>query len=162
VSHKKKDTEHNGDNCDENENEEKKYLTSREVKELKKATGELEIFLNLLENLKTDLQRSTKFDESYELIVKFVRESRQGFKTNNERIWSITKQLDSVAYDVQKEMNKVKRDAKQLIEKTVKLYNNEFHSDIVFDGDVTKWLSRTFPLIKLYVNKKLKGDDSNE
>jgi len=160
VSHKKKDSEHNSDNC--NENKEKGYLTSKEVKELKKTTGDLEKFLNLLEKLKTDLQRSTKFDESYELIVKFVRENRQEFRASDERIWNMVKQLDAVAYDMQKEMSKVKHDAKQLIEKTVKLYNNEFHSDIVFDGDVMKWLSRTFPLVKLYVNKKLKEDDSNE
>lgn len=162
MSHSRKDPEHNSDGCGENGNGEKKYLTGREVKELKKATGELEKFLGLLETLKTDLQRSTKFDESYELIVKFVRESRQEFRTDNERIWNMIKKLDAVAYDMQKEMNRIKRDAKQLIEKTVKLYNNEFHSDIVFDGDVMKWLSRTFPLVKLYVNKKLKEDDSNE
>ena len=131
----------------------KKLLTRKELRDAKEKQKQLSEFLSLFDNFIDDVNRSTSFEDTYNIITDFVTTSRRLFGKSDKRINSIIEQLTDVAEDSRKEMDQMSNETVKLIQETIKLYNAEFHSDLVFDGDITKWLKRTFPLIRLYVKK---------
>ena len=129
-----------------------KLLMRKEFDDAKEKDRQLSEFLSLFDNFIDDVNRSTSFEDTYNIITDFVIASRR-FGKSDKRINSIIKQLTDVAEISRREMDQMSEKTVKLIQETIKLYNAEFHSDLVFDGDVTKWLKRTFPLMRLYVKK---------
>ena len=145
-----KDPEANKKNRSDTPN---KLLTRKEFRDAKEKQKQLSDFLSLFDNFVDDMNRSKSFEDTYDIITSFVVTSRRLFGKCDQRINSIIEQLTDIAEKSRKEMAQISRETSKLIQETVKLYNAEFHSDIVFDGDITKWLKRTFPLMSLYVKK---------
>lgn len=131
----------------------KKLLTRKEFRDAKEKQKQLSEFLSLFDNFIDDVNRSTSFEGTYNIITDFVITSRRLFGKSDRRINGIIEQLTDVAESSRKEMDQMSKETAKLIQETIKLYNAEFHSDLVFDGDITKWLKRTFPLMRLYVKK---------
>lgn len=131
----------------------KKLLTRKELRDVKEKQKQLSEFLSLFDNFIDDVNRSASFEDTYNIITDFVTTSRRLFGRSDKRINSIIEQLTDIAENARKEMDQMSKETSELIKETIKLYNAEFHSDLVFDGDVTKWLKRTFPLMRLYVKK---------
>ena len=137
-------------------------LTRKEKKLLIRQKENWQAFSNLLARAIGDLGRSTKFDETCEIIENFVYLSRQLFGDDDEKISRLIDKLASFVDDARRHMNDIDRKIKPLIESTVDEYNSRYNGDLVFDGDVEQWFNRTFPLVVLYVNRNLKEGDGNE
>ena len=134
-------------------NEKNKLLTRKELSDMKEKHGRLDEFLNLFDNFVDNVNRSASFEDTYNIITNFVITCRRSFGRGDKQINSIIDQLTYTAESSRKDMDQVSKEISNLIQEMIKLYNAEFHGDLVFDGDITKWLKRTFPLIRLYVKK---------
>jgi hypothetical protein len=138
-------------------------LTGKERKELLKKKESWQAFSNLLSRAMSDLNRTTKFDETCEVLENFVSLGKQLFKNQDERICSIINKMEKFLDEAQRKMYELDQKAKPLIQDTVDLYNAKYQGDLSFDGDVDQWFNRTFPLVVLYINKKIKegGNDGS-
>lgn len=140
----------------------KKILTKQERNELIQRRENWQAFSNLLSKAISDLDRTTKFEETCEIINNFIYLSRQLFRKQDEEINEIIDKLDEFVEDAQKKMYDLEQKSKPLIRKTIELYNSMYNGDLTFDNNVEQWFTRTFPLIVLYVNKNIKEGDKNE
>ena len=138
-------------------------MTGKERKELLKKKESWQAFSNLLSRAMSDLNRTTKFDEICEVLENFVSLGKQLFKNQDERICSIINKMEKFLDEAQRKMYELDQKAKPLIQDTVDLYNAKYQGDLSFDGDVDQWFNRTFPLVVLYINKKIKegGNDGS-
>lgn len=137
-------------------------MTRKEKKELIKKKENWQAFSNLLTRAINDLNRTTKFDETCDVIENFIYLSRKLFKNQDEKIDEIIKKLENFLEESHAQMYNLKKKAEPLIQETVDLYNSKYQGDLSFDGDIEKWFNRTFPLIVLYVNKRIKEGEDNE
>lgn len=136
-------------------------MTRKEKKELIQKKENWQAFSNLLTRAINDLNRTTKFDEICDVIENFIYLSRQLFK-NDEKIDEIIKKLENFLEESHTQMYNFKKKAEPLIQETIDLYNSKYHGDLSFDGDIEKWFNRTFPLIVLYVNRRIKEGDKHD
>lgn len=136
-------------------------LTKKERKEYLKKRENWQAFSNLLARAISDLNRSTKFDETCEVLDNFIYLGRQLFKGQDEKVCEIIDRLEDFVEDARRQMYELDNKAKPLIHKTIDLYNSNYGGDLTFDNNdnVEQWFNRTFPLIALYVNKKIKEGD---
>jgi len=130
-------------------------LTSKEKQELISQEKDWRAFANLLDKTTDDLKRAVKFEETCEIIENFVNLGNKAFKGQNEKIDEIIDGLREFVDDARTKMRKLNQEAKPVINRIVEVYNSEYHGESTFTGDVDQWFNRTFPLIRLYVNKNL-------
>lgn len=136
-------------------------MTRKERKELLKKKENWQAFSNLLSRAISDLNRTTKFDETCEVLENFIYLGRQLFKSQDDKINEIINKMEKFLESARKKMYDLDQKAKPLIQNTVDLYNAKYQGDLTFDGDVEQWFNRTFPLIVLYINKKVKEGGNN-
>jgi len=134
-------------------------LTRQERKKLMQEKKDWQTFSDLLTRALSDLNRSTKFDEACEVLENFIYLARQLFRDHHAEIEKIINKLQSCLEQGRQQMHELREEIKPNIEKVVEQYNSEFYDGITFDGDVDEWFNRTFPLVVLYVKKKLKQND---
>jgi len=138
-------------------------LSSKEKKELIKKKENWQAFSNLLDKTIIDLKRATKFDEFCDIADNFVYLGSKVFRGQNqdEEIDKIINNLKNFVDEARSHVSDLQNQAKPVINKIVEVYNSEYHGELTFNGDVEQWINRTFPLVRLYVNKKLKEGDDN-
>lgn len=138
-------------------------MASKEKKELIRKKENWQAFSNLVEKTMNDLKRATKFDEFCDIIDSFVYLGNKVFRGANQDE-EIDKMIDNLKHfvdDARIHMKDLNNQAKPIINEIVEIYNSEYHGELAFNGDVEQWINRTFPLIRLYVNKKIKEGDEN-
>ena len=138
-------------------------MSSKQKKELIQKKENWQAFSNLIDKTTNDLKRSTKFAEFCGIIDDFVYLGNKVFRGSDqdEEIDKIINDLKHFVDDARSHINDLHNQAKPVISKIVEVYNSEYHGELTFNGDVEQWINRTFPLIRLYVNKKLKEGDDN-
>lgn len=134
-------------------------MNRKEKKELLEKKENWQAFSNLLSRAISDLSRAKKFDEMCEVLQNFIYLGRQLFKNQDGKINEMIDKLEVFLDKIQKQMYGINKGVEPLIQETIDLYNSSYQGDLTFDGDVDQWFNRTFPLIVLYVNKRIKEGD---
>lgn len=134
-------------------------MNNKERKELLQQKENWHTFANLLSRAINDMNCVNRFDEVCEVLVNFIHLSKQLFRNTDKKISSIVAKLEEFLDNAQQQMDGIEKKSKPLIQQAVSLYNAEYQGDLSFDGDIDKWFNRTFPLMVLYVNKKMKAGD---
>ncbi|MDR1150404.1 MAG: hypothetical protein LBJ93_02110 [Clostridiales bacterium] len=110
----------------------------------------IEIIDDTIEELKyADSKNIIEIVENFISIVKKL--SRE---IDNQLVEDLINKIQSKLDKIQNEKQEKDEEARKIILSTIDLFNSEYGTDLVFEGDVDHFYSKTFPLISYYVNKK--------
>jgi hypothetical protein len=119
----------------------------------------MEFFTDLLSRATNDLLKASKFSEMCDILDDLAYILQQSFGTQYPAVNYVVAKIQNLKSESTKKMNEFENGMKPEILDLLDKYNRYFDDNLTFGGNVDEWFSRMFPLVVLYLNKTIKGNN---